>query len=344
MNKPLDWVDSDGDGCSVYSAQDYCTPTGGVGPGWSIDWGAFADYATDGKDASEACCACGGGGELSGVPSTCSPVPIRAPDPLPQSFVGSSQNWTAPNLDAERLSRVPHGEQGTPAHLGLDPGRGDSAGPRTPTTPPPSSDPPPPPLLIHPWPPPPPPPPANSQLSKVPASGVDGHHGCQRRQDTSMPSAACTLSGGRQVARLWGLPVEAADVGEVPNGPQWQQSQRHGTWTPSGAEPPPPQGASGQQSVVKDAGLRRPIAPKAPDAPRAPKAPKGNFRPLCTPTLSLNPTLTLTPTPNPTPSPVWTNKKKTNCAPGVVHVVAYYPPPRACPSNADDTGRWFRQF
>ena len=61
--------------------------------------------------------------------------------------------------------------------------------------------------------------------------------------------------------------------------------------------PPPPHGASGQHLVAKGAALRSPWAPKAPDAPWAPKPPKGKFCPLCTPTLSLNPTLTLTPTP-----------------------------------------------
>ena len=40
--------------------------------------------------------------------------------------------------------------------------------------------------------------------------------------------------------------------------------------------------------------------PKAPDARWAPKLSKGKFCPLCTPTLSLNPTRTLTLTPTPT--------------------------------------------
>ena len=41
-------------------------------------------------------------------------------DPLPQSILGSSQNWTALNLDSERLSRVAYGEQDTPPHIELD--------------------------------------------------------------------------------------------------------------------------------------------------------------------------------------------------------------------------------
>ena len=46
--------------------------------------------------------------------------PHYVSDRLPKSFVGSPWNWTALNLDSERLSRVPYGEQNTPAHLGLD--------------------------------------------------------------------------------------------------------------------------------------------------------------------------------------------------------------------------------
>ena len=67
-----------------------------------------------------------------------------------------------------------------------------------------------------------------------------------------------------------------------------------------GRQPPPPSpppGASGHQLVVKGAGLRSPWAQKLPDAPWAPRTPEGKFCPLCTPTLSVNPTLTLTPTP-----------------------------------------------
>ena len=52
------------------------------------------------------------------VPDSANPHCVS--DPLPQSFVGSSENWTALNLHSERLSRVPYGEQEPPAHLGLD--------------------------------------------------------------------------------------------------------------------------------------------------------------------------------------------------------------------------------
>ena len=45
----------------MYSENKYCTASRGFGNGWSRSWGTFADYATGGKDASQACCACGGG-------------------------------------------------------------------------------------------------------------------------------------------------------------------------------------------------------------------------------------------------------------------------------------------
>ena len=64
---------------------------------------------------------------------------------------------------------------------------------------------------------------------------------------------------------------------------------------PTLAHRSPPQGASGQQLVAKVARLKIPWAPKAFDAPRAQKAPEGKICPLCTRTLSPNPTLTLTP-------------------------------------------------
>ena len=39
-------------------------------------------------------------------PVSDSATPHYVSDPLPQSFVGSLQHWTALNLDSERLSRV----------------------------------------------------------------------------------------------------------------------------------------------------------------------------------------------------------------------------------------------
>lgn len=55
------WANSDGVGCSDHGSQGWRTPDGGYGAGWNSGWGTFADYATDGLDALEACCECGGG-------------------------------------------------------------------------------------------------------------------------------------------------------------------------------------------------------------------------------------------------------------------------------------------
>jgi len=57
-------------------------------------------------------------------------------DPLPQSCVGSSSNWTALTLDAEGLSRVPCNEQ-APLMLVLPPPKKETAANRAPVCPPP---------------------------------------------------------------------------------------------------------------------------------------------------------------------------------------------------------------
>lgn len=60
---PRDWKDSDGDSCGEYAAKGYCTVTGGYGIGWRRDWGSFANFSSpsDGRNATAACCNCGGG-------------------------------------------------------------------------------------------------------------------------------------------------------------------------------------------------------------------------------------------------------------------------------------------
>ena len=47
--------------CPRYAANEWCTPSGGYGPGWPASMGSFADHASGGVDATQACCACGGG-------------------------------------------------------------------------------------------------------------------------------------------------------------------------------------------------------------------------------------------------------------------------------------------
>jgi len=54
------WADVSGETCGSYTANNWCTPTGAFGPGWSD--GPFEAYADkNGVDATDACCNCGGG-------------------------------------------------------------------------------------------------------------------------------------------------------------------------------------------------------------------------------------------------------------------------------------------
>eukprot|EP00928_Gymnodinium_smaydae_P016286 TRINITY_DN16086_c0_g1_i2.p1 TRINITY_DN16086_c0_g1~~TRINITY_DN16086_c0_g1_i2.p1 ORF type:complete len:614 (+),score=48.30 TRINITY_DN16086_c0_g1_i2:59-1843(+) len=56
------WHDSDGEECSKYKSQKWCTEDGQVGIGWhEEEWGPVASYVANGFSAFEACCACGGG-------------------------------------------------------------------------------------------------------------------------------------------------------------------------------------------------------------------------------------------------------------------------------------------
>ena len=79
-DSPTNWADAGGYTCAAYSENNYCT-TGGVGLGWRSSWGTFADYATGGKDASQACCACGGGEASGSATSTATGVPTETPPP-----------------------------------------------------------------------------------------------------------------------------------------------------------------------------------------------------------------------------------------------------------------------
>jgi hypothetical protein len=65
------WKDSYGDSCETYAAYEFCNSDGSEGDGWGDTWGDFSDYTgcIDDKDsdscfdATEVCCACGGGTE-----------------------------------------------------------------------------------------------------------------------------------------------------------------------------------------------------------------------------------------------------------------------------------------
>ena len=58
---PDGWMSSTKANCQQYKERKWCTPDGKYGTGWSTTYGTFARWAVGGKDASQACCACGGG-------------------------------------------------------------------------------------------------------------------------------------------------------------------------------------------------------------------------------------------------------------------------------------------
>ncbi len=68
-----EWVDSEGYGCKDYRKEKWCTPDGREGQGWEDRWGKISDFSNQGKDATQACCECGGGemgtkGDVRNVP------------------------------------------------------------------------------------------------------------------------------------------------------------------------------------------------------------------------------------------------------------------------------------
>lgn len=60
------WHDSDGDGCPTYGQNNWCTRSGGIGPGWHSDWGDLSTFFANGFTAFSACCVCGGGLKFGG--------------------------------------------------------------------------------------------------------------------------------------------------------------------------------------------------------------------------------------------------------------------------------------
>lgn len=69
-----DFKDSDGDGCSEYGVNAWCTAYGSPGVGWHEEWGDFTSFKTGADTALTACCSCGGGthdaGHTTPAPST----------------------------------------------------------------------------------------------------------------------------------------------------------------------------------------------------------------------------------------------------------------------------------
>lgn len=64
------WADVEGDDCTTYQAQMWCTKDGKAGVGWHEEWGTLKDFKSETMSAVEACCACGGGSTpIKEVPS-----------------------------------------------------------------------------------------------------------------------------------------------------------------------------------------------------------------------------------------------------------------------------------
>ena len=77
-NTPADWTSAASNAsarisslsCKGYQTLDLCTFDGGYGPGWDPTDGIFSDWSSEGIDATQACCVCGGGRPTPG-PSVC---------------------------------------------------------------------------------------------------------------------------------------------------------------------------------------------------------------------------------------------------------------------------------
>ena len=94
---PLDWRSSEGDPCSIYDLNSYCTADGREGEGWNAcAWGNITSYAgKGGVTALDACCACGGGTAAAPRP----PPPPPPPTP-PSNCSDHPKNWRSSEGDA----------------------------------------------------------------------------------------------------------------------------------------------------------------------------------------------------------------------------------------------------
>lgn len=81
---PLYWVDTDGQGCGDYHRDHFCTPDGKTGYGWNPKWGSISHYASNGRDAFQACCQCGGGS---------APVSTRPATKCAHGYAYSHEGW-----------------------------------------------------------------------------------------------------------------------------------------------------------------------------------------------------------------------------------------------------------
>eukprot|EP00667_Euglena_gracilis_P016217 EG_transcript_16956 len=82
------WVSSTGNTCNDYRTGLWCE-NNAYGRGWQCQWGAFANWAVNGVDASTACCGCRG---VAGTtpPPKCVPSPPASSSPQPSPQPSSS--------------------------------------------------------------------------------------------------------------------------------------------------------------------------------------------------------------------------------------------------------------
>jgi hypothetical protein len=103
-DSPADWVSSTKSSCQQYKDKKWCTLDGKPGPGWKKEYGTFAEWAVGGKDATQACCVCGGGEGTGSLPS--SRKHRRPPPPTPPKPVGEvEENQVPQGLDLEGDAR-----------------------------------------------------------------------------------------------------------------------------------------------------------------------------------------------------------------------------------------------
>ena len=109
------WVDVDGDGCSDYSAKEFCLADGSYGPRWTPGepWDLYAPPGRPG--ANVVCCACGGGS--TGAEVERDPVTTAPTTPAEYEVDGASfSSLLAPNgmiCDINKNPRSPSQQWGS---------------------------------------------------------------------------------------------------------------------------------------------------------------------------------------------------------------------------------------
>ena len=106
-DSPADWVSSTKTGCQQYKDKKWCTLDGKPGPGWKKEYGTFAMWAVGGKDATQACCVCGGGS--GGGLAQADGAPRPPPSELPKAPIadGTLRPPATPPKPAEAVGGEP---------------------------------------------------------------------------------------------------------------------------------------------------------------------------------------------------------------------------------------------